>query len=132
MVITCRDCDTTLEKPKHQGRPPVRCPICRTEKLNSANMNRVNKARMKAQQLQIKVVETRYCLTCGLFLDPEWAVPDRIYCSTKCLNIFWYDNNTDYHKKLWKKNKALWTKSPTGKRGGVPMNEWFKMPKDFR
>ncbi len=37
-----------------------------------------------------------------------------------------------YWDKRYKKLQRQWEKSATGKRAGMPIREWLKIPEDFR
>lgn len=76
----------------------------------------------------------RFCLNpeCQEYMDPEWAEPNQKYCTDKCRNRFWYLHNKEFHRKLYKQRQKEWARSPTGKRAGVSIRNWLKLPEDFR
>lgn len=75
----------------------------------------------------------RFCLACGSLLGNDWTRRNQKYCDEKCLASFWYFNK---YKKVkaerYQKLKRQWERSESGKRAGVPIRQWLKLPKDWR
>jgi hypothetical protein len=46
---------------------------------------------------------------------------------------FWYRAKyKKFYDSRYKRFKKQWEKSPSGKRAGIPISEWLKLPKDWR
>lgn len=75
----------------------------------------------------------RFCLACGSYLSSDWTRNNQKYCNRKCSDSFWYYKK---YKKVkaerYQKLKREWERSETGKRAGVPISQWRKLPKDWR
>lgn len=75
----------------------------------------------------------RLCLSCRETLSDEWARSDQKYCNDSCKMKFWYAARyKKFYDSRYKKFKRQWEKSPNGKRAGILISEWLKMPKSWR
>lgn len=75
----------------------------------------------------------RPCLYCGLTLSPEWARKDQKFCNRNCRASFWYYAKYKKHyDERYKQQKREWEQSPSGKRAGVALRVWRRLPKDWR
>lgn len=75
----------------------------------------------------------RACLYCNLALSDEWARSDQKYCSESCKMKFWYRKRYKrFYDSRYQRLKREWEKSQVGKKAGVPIREWLKLPKDWR
>lgn len=73
------------------------------------------------------------CPICDEPLDPEWARSNRVYCSQKCKNRANYINHLKpQHQARYARLKKQWERSPNGKRLGVPIRHWLRLPLDWR
>lgn len=74
----------------------------------------------------------KYCKFCGEYLDPEWAVTNQVYCDRKCCNADYYIHHKKLHQELYREHKREWEKSSTGKKAGVTIYDWIKLPQEFK
>ncbi len=75
----------------------------------------------------------RLCLYCNQALLEEWARIDQKYCSESCKMKFWYRKKyKNFYDARYQKLKRQWERSQVGKRAGVPIREWLKLPPDWR
>lgn len=75
----------------------------------------------------------RRCLYCTEVIGLNWARGNRKYCDESCRASFYYQ--TKYKKGMaekYQQKKRQWERSPNGKRAGVPIREWIKLPQDWR
>lgn len=85
------------------------------------------------QKVDKLVEQFRLCAFCGLVLDPETNRKDQKYCNASCKAKFWYrEKNKKFYDDRYQKFKKEWEKSPNGKRAGISIREWLKLPKDWR
>lgn len=79
------------------------------------------------------MVTGRLCLYCGELIGLNWARGNRKYCNESCRSSFYYYNK--YKKGMderYQIKKRQWERSPNGKKAGVPIREWLKLPVDWR
>lgn len=75
----------------------------------------------------------RRCLYCNLILGDEWARKNQKYCNVNCKTSHWYRKKyKTYYDAQYQKKKKAWERSPNGKRAGIAIREWLKLPKDWR
>jgi hypothetical protein len=79
------------------------------------------------------MVTERRCLYCNSPIDLNWARGNRKYCQESCRRSYHYYNKLK--KKMADKyqiKKRAWEKSPNGKRAGVSIRQWLRLPKDWQ
>lgn len=75
----------------------------------------------------------RLCLYCNEALSDEWARSDQKYCSESCKMKYWYRAKyKKFYDSRYQKFKRQWERSPNGKRAGVPIRVWLKLPEDWK
>ncbi len=75
----------------------------------------------------------RRCLYCNHVLGQEWARSNQKYCDQSCQASYWYRKKyKTYYDAKYQKLKKQWERSSNGKRAGVPIREWLKLPEDWR
>lgn len=73
------------------------------------------------------------CLNCNEVLEDDWAREGQKYCTERCKAAFWYRKKyKKFYDNRYRKFKKEWEKSPNGKRSGIAIREWLKLPKDWR
>jgi len=72
------------------------------------------------------------CIWCDGPMNTEWAEPNQKFCSRRCRNAEWYVRHKDYHRKLYAEHQRQWERSQSGRRGGVSIHQWLKLPRDWR
>jgi hypothetical protein len=63
----------------------------------------------------------------------EWARTDQKYCDASCRMSFWYRKRyKKFYDARYQRLKREWARSENGKRAGIPIRVWLKLPKDWR
>lgn len=74
-----------------------------------------------------------YCGYCETLLDPAWARANQKYCDASCQASYWYRKKyKTFYNERYAREKREWTRSPNGKRAGIKLYEWRKLPKDWK
>lgn len=72
------------------------------------------------------------CLFCHSDMS-LWSRPDQLYCDRDCKSSFWYRKKyKTFYDARYKSLKREWERSPNGKREGIPIRVWLRLPKDWR
>lgn len=75
----------------------------------------------------------RRCLHCDEVLERDWAAANQKYCDASCRASFhYYDKFKTFYDERYKRQKKEWEISPNGKKAGLKLYEWRKLPKEFR
>lgn len=75
----------------------------------------------------------RRCKACNAVLGEDWARRDQKYCDSSCKAAYWYRiKYKSFYDDRYKRYKREWERSDNGKRAGIPIREWLKLPKDWR
>lgn len=75
----------------------------------------------------------RYCLYCNELLGKDWARSDQKYCDSSCRASYRYRKlYKPYYDAKYQRLKKQWERSPNGKRAGVAIRNWLKLPEDWR
>lgn len=75
----------------------------------------------------------RYCLYCNQVLGKDWARSNQKYCDTSCRDSYKYRiKYKKFYDERYQRLKREWEKSPNGKRAGVAIRQWLKLPLDWR
>ena len=79
------------------------------------------------------MLEEKRCLYCNEVISRTWARGNRKYCTDSCKASFWYYKKYKaFYDERYKRQKREWAASDNGKRAGVSLSEWRKLPRDWR
>lgn len=68
------------------------------------------------------------CAYCGE-LVPEGSTR---FCTRSCMNKLYYRENKDKWQRLHAQRRRQWTRSQNGKRLGISLYRWMRLPRFFK
>lgn len=75
----------------------------------------------------------RHCLHCNTLMEKDWASSNKKYCDASCMASFFYRlKYKAFYDERYKRQKREWEKSENGKRAGLKLYQWRKLPKEWR
>lgn len=75
----------------------------------------------------------RHCLACNQLLERDWARSNQKYCDASCQASYWYRiKYKKFYDERYQRQKKEWERSPNGKKAGIKLYEWRKLPKDWQ
>jgi len=73
------------------------------------------------------------CLACGRPFDRDLDRRDKKYCDKSCCDSYKYRiKYRKFYADRYQRQKAEWERSVNGKRAGVPISVWRRLPKDWQ